>query len=464
MLSALPRVAQRGPAVPAARQQSGWRCWGPATWPSRSLPGAAGTSRPPGSRRSTWSGLLVLLEAAVLGARPAAAGRGPPGRRGPRRDPRPARRHRAVRAARARAGRRRRRARRAAWASRPPSSGRCCSSASPSSCGTSPAPARPAGWWSGWPGASSSAQRLARTDPLTGLANRVAFVDQLDAALRDPASHPVAVALLDLNDFKDINDTHGHDTGDEVLRHTAGAAPPGRPGRAGRPARRRRVRGVRAGVDRRRPLARRRRWRRRSPSRSGSAAGGSRCGRASASWSTSGRPAAARAGDASHLLAHADVAMYEAKGEQGPAGRAGGGAHRGGPRRRHRDHPDPRGGQHPDLAQFRRRSTSRSSTCRPARSWRPRRCCAGRTRSSARSAPGRSSRSPSGWAVSACSATSCIDTALDDIVALDEGLRDADPGGRQRLAPAADRPGAGRTRSSAARRPAGWARSRWPSR
>ena len=101
------------------------------------------------------------------------------------------------------------------------------------------------------------AQRLASTDPLTGLANRVAFVDQLDAALRDPASHPVAVALLDLNDFKDINDTHGHDTGDEVLRHTAERLRAGRAGRAASPGSGRRVRGVRAGVDGRRAPARR---------------------------------------------------------------------------------------------------------------------------------------------------------------------------------------------------------------
>jgi diguanylate cyclase (GGDEF)-like protein len=66
-----------------------------------------------------------------------------------------------------------------------------------------------------------SARIQARTDPLTGLDNRAAFLGALDAALLDARNHPVAVALLDLNDFKDINDTHGHDTGDEVLRHTA---------------------------------------------------------------------------------------------------------------------------------------------------------------------------------------------------------------------------------------------------
>ncbi len=66
-----------------------------------------------------------------------------------------------------------------------------------------------------------SARIQAMTDPLTGLDNRSAFLGALDRALQDPRNHPVAVALLDLNDFKDINDTHGHDTGDEVLRHTA---------------------------------------------------------------------------------------------------------------------------------------------------------------------------------------------------------------------------------------------------
>jgi diguanylate cyclase (GGDEF)-like protein len=68
-------------------------------------------------------------------------------------------------------------------------------------------------------------QRAARAealrDPLTGLANRTAFIDHLAGRLTDPAAHPVAVALLDLNNFKDINDTHGHDTGDLILQRCA---------------------------------------------------------------------------------------------------------------------------------------------------------------------------------------------------------------------------------------------------
>ncbi len=62
----------------------------------------------------------------------------------------------------------------------------------------------------------ASAQAL--RDPLTGLGNRTQLHRVLDALLESPTHEPVALALLDLNDFKDINDTHGHDTGDEVLR------------------------------------------------------------------------------------------------------------------------------------------------------------------------------------------------------------------------------------------------------
>lgn len=57
-----------------------------------------------------------------------------------------------------------------------------------------------------------------RRDALTGLANRTALVERIAAALADPSNHPVAVAVLDLNDFKDVNDTHGHSTGDWLLR------------------------------------------------------------------------------------------------------------------------------------------------------------------------------------------------------------------------------------------------------
>ncbi len=57
-----------------------------------------------------------------------------------------------------------------------------------------------------------------RRDALTGLANRVAMMEHLATALTDPRRWPIAVAVLDLNDFKFINDNHGHVVGDEVLR------------------------------------------------------------------------------------------------------------------------------------------------------------------------------------------------------------------------------------------------------
>ncbi len=59
-------------------------------------------------------------------------------------------------------------------------------------------------------------------DPLTGLANRALFADRLDRALRSrPADGvPVGVMVIDLDDFKRINDTLGHQAGDEILKET----------------------------------------------------------------------------------------------------------------------------------------------------------------------------------------------------------------------------------------------------
>ncbi|ROQ18422.1 PAS domain S-box-containing protein/diguanylate cyclase (GGDEF)-like protein [Marinimicrobium koreense] len=60
---------------------------------------------------------------------------------------------------------------------------------------------------------------LAHHDPLTGLTNRLLFHDRLESALRSAHRHQSRLALLflDLNDFKYINDTHGHAMGDRVL-------------------------------------------------------------------------------------------------------------------------------------------------------------------------------------------------------------------------------------------------------
>jgi len=56
--------------------------------------------------------------------------------------------------------------------------------------------------------------RLAASDPLTGLANRRGFVDQVTAAV---TGGPCALLLIDLDHFKAINDHHGHLVGDAVL-------------------------------------------------------------------------------------------------------------------------------------------------------------------------------------------------------------------------------------------------------
>ncbi len=58
--------------------------------------------------------------------------------------------------------------------------------------------------------------RLAETDPLTGLANRSALTRRLEQPVES-----VTLALVDLDDFKPVNDTYGHDTGDAVLRIVA---------------------------------------------------------------------------------------------------------------------------------------------------------------------------------------------------------------------------------------------------
>jgi diguanylate cyclase (GGDEF)-like protein/PAS domain S-box-containing protein len=65
---------------------------------------------------------------------------------------------------------------------------------------------------------------LANHDPLTGLPNRMLFSDRLEVALARTergAGHQVAVLYCDLDDFKPINDRHGHDAGDRVLQVVA---------------------------------------------------------------------------------------------------------------------------------------------------------------------------------------------------------------------------------------------------
>ncbi len=67
-------------------------------------------------------------------------------------------------------------------------------------------------------------QHLSNTDSLTGLMNRRAlqYAAGLLQAQRNRHAAPLTLVLLDIDHFKQINDIHGHDAGDEVLRQVAG--------------------------------------------------------------------------------------------------------------------------------------------------------------------------------------------------------------------------------------------------
>ncbi|RFC63684.1 sensor domain-containing diguanylate cyclase [Fulvimarina endophytica] len=73
---------------------------------------------------------------------------------------------------------------------------------------------------------ASEATRLAETDVLTGLANRRRVLDEIAEAVGTARTSgaPCALAIFDIDHFKRVNDTFGHETGDAVLRRVASTA------------------------------------------------------------------------------------------------------------------------------------------------------------------------------------------------------------------------------------------------
>jgi diguanylate cyclase (GGDEF)-like protein len=65
-------------------------------------------------------------------------------------------------------------------------------------------------------------RELGRRDELTGLFNRRGFNELLNAALANADTSPVGLVVVDLDDFKSVNDEHGHLCGDDVLAEVAG--------------------------------------------------------------------------------------------------------------------------------------------------------------------------------------------------------------------------------------------------
>lgn len=73
---------------------------------------------------------------------------------------------------------------------------------------------------SAWRRAERQARLLAETDPLTGIANRRTFLQDLELLAETPDA-AFSLLMLDLDDFKRLNDEHGHLHGDEVLARVA---------------------------------------------------------------------------------------------------------------------------------------------------------------------------------------------------------------------------------------------------
>lgn len=76
-------------------------------------------------------------------------------------------------------------------------------------------------------------ERLARTDPMTGLLNRRGLIEEVAAATAEGRDDRLlmAIILFDIDHFKSINDRFGHETGDRAIQHVANIlafiAPPG---------------------------------------------------------------------------------------------------------------------------------------------------------------------------------------------------------------------------------------------
>ncbi len=70
---------------------------------------------------------------------------------------------------------------------------------------------------------ATEAQKLANTDPLTGLPNRRCTFSKLDSMtlVAENCGSPLSAMLFDIDYFKTVNDTHGHQVGDEVIQQVA---------------------------------------------------------------------------------------------------------------------------------------------------------------------------------------------------------------------------------------------------
>ena len=95
-------------------------------------------------------------------------------------------------------------------------------------------------------------EALASTDELTGLLNRRSGITRLDEEWRQAVRYdlPLACAMIDIDNFKRINDTQGHVGGDVVLRNVGAVSAPPAGYRYRHPSRGRRISGGHAAPDR----------------------------------------------------------------------------------------------------------------------------------------------------------------------------------------------------------------------